>query len=157
MGFTDILLHLVFSFVATAGFCILFNIPKRHILFCGLLGVISWLVYILLKNPVGEVLATFFATCTIVLLSRIFAVVRKCPVNVLLIPGMIPLAPGSAIYYTAYYFVTNDMTKAAEYSFLTVKIAFAIVLGVIVVIAAPTHLLKKLQKKNEQKENSKNT
>ena len=157
MEFTDILLHLVFSFVATAGFCILFNIPKRHILNTGLLGVISWLVYILLKNPVGEVLATFFATCTIVLLSRIFAVVRKCPVNVLLIPGMIPLAPGSAIYYTAYYFVTNDMSKAAEYSFLTVKIAFAIVLGVIVVIAVPTHLLKKLQKKNEQKENSKNT
>ena len=153
MGFTDILLHFIFSFIATAGFCILFNIPKRHILFCGLLGIISWFVYILLKNPVGEVVATFFATCTIVLLSRIFSVVRKCPVNVLLVPGMIPLAPGSAIYYTAYYFVTNDMTKAAEYSFLTLKIAFAIVLGIIVVIAVPTQKFKKLKKekaKNDQ-------
>ncbi len=151
MGLTDILLNLLFSFVATAGFCILFNIPKRHIAFCGLLGIISWLVYILLRSPVGEVLATFFATVTIVLLSRVFSIVRKCPVNVLLVPGMIPLAPGSAIYYTAYYFVTNDMTSAAEYGFLTLKLAFAIVLGIIVVIAVPTKPIKKLVEKNAEK------
>ena len=119
-------------------------------LFCGLLGVISWTVYILLRTPAGEVLATFIATCTIVLLSRVFSVIRKCPVTVLLVPGMIPLAPGSAIYYTAYYFVTNDMSKAAEYSFLTLKLAFAIVLGIIVIFAIPMKPLKKLlnRKKN---------
>ena len=149
MGVSDYILHLIFSFIATAGFCILFNIPRRHMLFCGLLGVISWIVYILLRTPAGEVLATFIATCTIVLLSRVFSVIRKCPVILLLVPGMIPLAPGSAIYYTAYYFVTNDMSKAAEYSFLTLKLAFAIVLGIIVIIAVPTHPLKKLQQKRE--------
>ncbi len=139
MSVLDILINLAVSFVATVGFCIVFNIPRKHMLFCGLLGVISWGTYILLNGPVGPVVATFAAACLIVLLSRIFAVVRKCPTTILLIPGVIPLAPGSAIYYTAYYFVTNDMDKAAEYGFLTLKLAFAIVLGIIVVIAVPVH------------------
>ena len=151
MEIKDIILHFVFSFIATAGFCIMFNIPKRHIIFCGLLGVVSWFMYILLHDPAGEVIATFVATCTIVLLSRIFSVIRKCPMNVLLIAGIIPLAPGSAIYYTAYYFVTNDMEKAGEYGFLTLKIAFAIVLGIIVVIAIPVSPLKKLLKQKAEK------
>ena len=111
-------------------------------LFCGLIGVVSWGTYILLNGPVGPVVATFAGAFMIALLSRVFAVIRKCPFTILLIPGVIPLAPGSAIYYTAYYFVTNDMEKAAEYSFLTLKLAFAIVLGIIVVIAIPMHKKK---------------
>jgi len=151
MTAVEIILNVILSFVATAGFCIVFNIPKRQILVCGMLGIVSWIVYLLLKAPLGPVVATFFGTCSIVLLARIFAVVRKCPVTILLIPGMIPLAPGSAIYYTAYYFVTNNMEKAAEYGFLTLKLAFAIVLGIIAVIAVPTHHLKKLLNKRSQR------
>jgi uncharacterized membrane protein YjjB (DUF3815 family) len=152
MGFADYILNIVFSFIATIGFCVVFSIPKRQMLFCGLLGIISWIVYILLKDPVGVVAATFFSTVCIVLLARIFAVVRKCPVVLLLVPGIIPLAPGSGIYYTAYYFVTNDMSKAAEFGFLTVKIAFAIVLGIILVIAIPVKKAKKKSGDGAQKE-----
>ena len=115
-------------------------------LFSGLLGAVSWGAYILLKDPVGPVVATFAATCVIVLLSRVFAVIRKCPTTLLLVPGIIPLAPGSAIYYTAYYFVRNDTAKAGEYGFMTIKLALAIVLGIIVVIAVPIHGKKKTVK-----------
>lgn len=145
MSAVDIIINLAASFVATVGFCIVFNIPKKHMLFCGLLGIVSWGVYILLQKPLGPVVATFTAACLIVLLSRIFAVIRKCPTTILLIPGVIPLAPGSAMYYTAYYFVTNDMTKAGEYCFLTLKLAFAIVLGIIAVIAIPVHKKRTLK------------
>ena len=145
MGIVELLLNLAVSFVATVGFCIVFNIPKKQMLFCGLLGVVSWGAYILLQGPIGPVAATFLAACLIVLLSRIFAVIRKCPVTILLIPGVIPLAPGSAMYHTAYYFVTNDMAKAGEYGFLTLKLAFAIVLGIIAVIAVPVHKKRALK------------
>lgn len=151
MSFVDILLNLLFSFAATVGFCIIFNIPKKHMIFTGLLGVISWAAYILFDKPLGSVISTFIAACLLVLLSRIFAVIRKCPVTVLLIPGMIPLSPGSAMYYTAYYFVTNDMTKAGEYAFLTLKLAFAIVLAIIVVIAVPIHKKRTLKQPPENK------
>ena len=143
MSFTEILIHLAVSFVATAGFCIVFNIPKKQMLFSGLLGVVSWGAYILLRGPVGPVVATFAATCIIVLMSRVFAVIRKCPAILLLVPGIIPLAPGSEMYYTAYYFVRNDTAKAGEHGFLTLKLAFAIVLGIIMVIAVPVHKKRK--------------
>lgn len=143
MSALEIILNLVFSFIATVGFCIVFNIPKKHMIFCGLLGIVSWGAYILLTPPIGSVAATFISTCLIVLLSRIFAIIRKCPTTLLLVPGIIPLAPGSAMYYTAYYFVTNDMAKAGDYCFLTLKLAFAIVLGIIAVIAVPVRKKKK--------------
>ena len=145
MNLVEILINLAVSFIATVGFCIVFNIPKKQMLFCGLLGVVSWGAYILLKDPIGSVAATFAAAFLITLLSRMFAVIRKCPVTILLIPGVIPLAPGSAMYHTAYYFVTNDMSKAGEYCFLTLKLAFAIVLGILVVIAVP-----KIKKKSKE-------
>lgn len=148
MNFVEIIINLAVSFIATVGFCIVFNIPKKQMLFCGLLGVVSWGAYILLKDPIGSVAATFAAAFLITLLSRMFAVIRKCPVTILLIPGVIPLAPGSAMYHTAYYFVTNDMSKAGEYCFLTLKLAFAIVLGILVVIAVP-----KIKKKSKEIKN----
>lgn len=150
MGFKDIILHLLVSLIATAGFSVVFNIPRRHIAFCSMLGVVSWMLYLLLTPSFGAVAATFFGTCAIVLLSRVLAVVRKCPVAVLLIPGIITLAPGSAIYYTAYYFVTNDISSAGQYCFLTVKLALAIVLGIIVVTAIPMPHLKNLFSKKEK-------
>lgn len=148
MTFVEILINLAVSFVATVGFCIVFNIPKKQMLFCGLLGVISWGMYILLKDPIGPVAATFAAAAVITLLSRGLAVIRKCPVTILLIPGVIPLAPGSAMYHTAYYFVTSDMPKAGEYCFLTIKLAMAIVLGILVVIAVPKIRRKTKEIKN---------
>ena len=150
MGITTVLINIAVSLIATAGFCIVFNIPKKHMLYCSLLGVVSWIVYILLKPSIGEVIATFAGTCAIVLMSRLLAVIRKCPVAVLLIPGIITLAPGSGIYYTAYYFVTDDVGKAGEYAFLTLKLAMAIVLGIIVVSAIPMPHLKKLMTKKEK-------
>lgn len=146
MDILTLTLNIVMALIATAGFSIAFNIPKRHILFCSLLGVVSWIVYILLKPSLGEVIATFFGTCAIVLMSRLLAVLRKCPVAVLLIPGIITLAPGSAIYYTAYYFVTDDAAAAGRYAFLTLKLAMAIVLGIIIVSAVPMPHIKKLIK-----------
>lgn len=137
MNYTSLILNVITAFVATYGFCILFSVPKKQYLFCGITGAVSWLIYCLLVFRYGEVFATFCATLAIVLLARILSIVRKCPVNILLIPGIIPLAPGSAVYYTAYYFVTDDLPNAGQYGFLTVKLAAAIVLGIIVIFAIP--------------------
>jgi uncharacterized membrane protein YjjB (DUF3815 family) len=133
----DVILNIAVSLAATAAFCFLFDIPKRHVIFCAPLGSAGWMLYILLTPVCGQVIATFAAACAAVLLSRILAVVRKCPANVLIIPGIIPLVPGSAIYYSAYSLVTGDNAQAASYGLLTLKIALAIVIGILVVSAIP--------------------
>ena len=74
--------------------------------------------------------------------SRMMTVKMKCPITIFLISGIIPLVPGAGIYYTAYYLVTNQYMKAAEKGIESVKIAFAIVLGIIFIVSIPRELFR---------------
>ena len=82
-------------------------------------------------------LASFVGTLAVVLISRILTVRKKCPITIFLVSGIIPLVPGAGIYYTAYYLVTGQMSLAAVKGLEAVKIAFAIVLGIIFVVSIP--------------------
>ena len=82
-------------------------------------------------------MATFAATIGVILLSRWFAVRKRCPVTIFLISGIIPLVPGAGIYWTAYYIVTNQLKLASETGFLALKVAVAIVLGIVFVFELP--------------------
>ena len=86
-------------------------------------------------SPVA--LASFVGTLAVVLISRILTVRKKCPITIFLVSGIIPLVPGAGIYYTAYYLVTGQTSLAAVKGLEAVKIAFAIVLGIIFVVSIP--------------------
>lgn len=135
--FLEYFFQAIAAFLGTMAFCILFSVPRRQYFFCGFGGIVSWLVYYACEPFIGAVCATFFATLAIVLYSRVMAIYRKCPVTVFLVCGIIPLVPGSAIYYTAYHFFMDNMSNAAHYGLLTIKIAMAIVMGMVVVLALP--------------------
>lgn len=135
--FLEYSLQTIAAFIATLAFCILFSVPRKQYFFCGLCGGVSWLVYWIFDGITGVVYATFFASVVIVLMSRIMAIMRKCPVSVFLITGIIPLVPGSAIYYTAYNLFMDEVSAASDYFFLTLKLAVAIVMGIVVVFAIP--------------------
>ena len=85
----------------------------------------------------------FLATVLVILLSRIFAVKERCPVTIFLISGILPLVPGAGIYWTAYYLVTNQLEEASRRGFLAVKVAVAIVLGIVVVFEIPQSVFRK--------------
>ena len=91
-----------------------------------------------------ETLDIFFATVLVILLSRSFAVYKRCPVTVFLIAGIFPLVPGSGIYWTAFYVVTNDLERAGARGFLTLKDAVAIVLGILLVFEFPQSWFRKV-------------
>ena len=82
-------------------------------------------------------IATFVATVIVILLSRWFAVREHCPVTIFLISGIIPLVPGAGIYRAAYYTVTNQLYLAVQTGFDAVKMAVAIVLGIVFVFEIP--------------------
>ena len=134
--FFSLLLYLLAAFFSTIAFSVLFSVPKRQYLFCGAVGAFGYAVFYLVSLKAEAVLATFFATVAVALSSRLLAVARKCPVTVLMIPGIIPLAPGAGVYYTAYNLMRGD-ASAAAYANETLKIALAIVLGIIIVFALP--------------------
>ena len=105
---------------------------KRNCFSAGLTGAIGWVVYVIgLNSNMGTVLANLTATFALTVFSRILSAIRRNPVTVYLIAGIFPLVPGAGIYYTSYYFIMNDMTQFSNYGMETIKVAGAIVLGIV--------------------------
>lgn len=133
----NLIINLLCAFAGTLGFSILFNVHKKFHLYCGLAGMSGWLGYLLFIERTSPAVATFFGALVVVLMSRAFSVWKRCPITVFLISGIFPLIPGSSIYYTAYYLVTNSLEMAAVKGVESIKIAFAIVAGIVFVVSVP--------------------
>lgn len=125
--------------IGTIALSILVGVPSCYYLYCGAVGGVGWLVYMLARTPagLGEGAATFLATMTVLLLSRFVAIWKRCPVTVFLVAGIFPLVPGAGIYWTAYYIVMNQLQLAAQTGYEAAKIAVAIVLGIIFIFEIP--------------------
>lgn len=146
--------HIICSFAGTLAFSILFNVPRRFYFFCGLTGTAGWVAYCLLLPYTSPVMATFLGTIVVVLMSRVLAVWRKCPITVFLISGIFPLIPGTYVYYTAYHFVTNNLREAVNYGIDSLKLAFAIVLGIVFVVSIPKQFFSILYWKGRKEKKS---
>lgn len=141
------ILQIVISLFATLSFALLFGAPKSELFFCGLAGAIGWVVYVVLLGfDSGITIANLIATLALTVFSRVIASIRKNPVTVYLISGIFPLVPGAGIYYTSYYFIMNDMEQFSSYGMETVKVAGAIVLGIIFGFGLPQNWFNKLQR-----------
>ncbi len=134
--------NILCSFLGTLMFSVLFNVHSRYYLYCGVTGMAGWVTYCLLVPHISPVLATFLGTIVVVLMSRILAVWRKCPITVFLISGIFPLIPGTSVYYTAYYFVMNDLNMAVDKGIMALKLAFAMVLGIVFIVSIPREFFK---------------
>ena len=135
--------NIAVPFLATTAYAILFNVPKKYYLSCGVMGMIGWLIYLAAHRKLSATLATFFATLIVVFISRLLTVRMKCPITIFLLFGIVPLIPGSVVYYTVYYLVTNQMGLAAVKGLEAVKISFAIVLGIIFIVGIPREVFQR--------------
>lgn len=128
--------------IGTVGFSVLYGVPKQYYAYCGITGGAGWVVYSLLLPGCSSPVATLFASASVILLSRSFAVRKRCPVTIFLIAGIFPLVPGTGVYWTAYYIVTNEMAQAAQTGFTALKVAVAIVLGIVFVFQLPQGIFR---------------
>lgn len=92
------ILECFYAFMATLGFSIILHVRGSNVFFASLGGALGWAVYYLGKEHASEVLAYFLAALAVTLFSEIMAVVRKTLSTTFLIPGIIPLVPGGAVY-----------------------------------------------------------
>jgi uncharacterized membrane protein YjjB (DUF3815 family) len=146
-----ILTQVAAAIVGTIAFGAMFGVPKEYYPCCGAIGGAGWAVYVLLWEILqfwSEAVVVFLATVLVILLSRFFAVRKRCPVTIFLISGIMPLVPGAGIYWTSYYLVTDQLALATERGFLAVKAAVAIVLGIVFVFEIPQGFFGKIARKS---------
>lgn len=130
------ILEILAAMAGTVAFSVLFGVPRQYYPYCAVIGGAGWAVYGALASG-GTVMAALLATMAVVLLSRIVAVWKRCPVTVFLISGIFPLVPGASVYWTAYYLVTDQLSLAVGSGYAALKTAFAIVLGIVLVFEIP--------------------
>ena len=133
------MMQFVLSFIGTMGFLILFNVPRKELLLCGITGASGWFVFQLIAALLTDaaVPAILFGAMTVTCLSRIISFKRKMPVTVYMIPGIIPLVPGAGIYYTMFYAVMGENTQALLHGMETLRNAGVISVGLLVVLSIP--------------------
>lgn len=136
--------NMIGSFAGTVGYAMLFNVPKRYYVSCGMTGMAGWIVYKLVSEDsvFSPAVASFLGALVVVLISRMLTVRMKCPITIFLVSGIFPLVPGAGVYFTAYYLVTNQLALAAHKGLDSVKIAFGIVLGIAIVLSIPREFFR---------------
>ena len=136
---THYLAAFVVAGIATIGFGITFQMPRRHYLACGLTGAVGWMVYIFGVElfSMSPAVATLVATLPLTACARFFSVRHKAPVTIFLLPGIFPLVPGAGIYYTAYYFIQGNNALALSNGISTFKVAVALAVGISLVLSIP--------------------
>ena len=129
----DVLLPCLYTFIATAGFGIIFNIRGKMVFYAALGGTIGWLAFIGSSFLGTDLIQYFIATVIIALYSEIMARIHKVPITVYLIAALIPLVPGSGIYYTMEHALTGDIVAFLETFIHTIAIAGSLAFGILLV------------------------
>ncbi len=149
------------AFLGSLGFSILFHITSTRLFFASFGGAISWGVYLAL-NPLfsSEALRYFLATAVIALYAEIMAKIQKTPTTTYLVPSIIPLIPGSALYSTMNYALRGEWEAFSAEGLFTLQIALSLAGGILVVSSATSvykSLLHHFMKKAVQKKKGKKT
>jgi uncharacterized membrane protein YjjB (DUF3815 family) len=124
--------QLITSFIASAGFGILFNAPKNNLIQGGLSGMIGWICYfILVEKGIDSVVASVIAAIIIGIIGQFFAKKYKTPVIIFNVSGIIPLVPGGLAYDAMRHFVVNDYNVALQLAAKAFLISGGIAAGLV--------------------------
>lgn len=130
------ILQLVTAFTGSLGFGLVFHLRRKLLLSVALGGLLCWGVYLLciawleglfLSTLIASAFAAFYAEG----LARFF----KAPATLFLIPTVVPLIPGSTLYYAMSAAVGGDWMEAREFGAQTVQYALGIAIGISLVWA----------------------
>ena len=141
----------IVAVVATFGFGIIFNIGRKNLLFASLGGGLSWFIYKLCLNNGFSLYAAFFTSAVIFsIYSEICARTFKSPVTTFVICALIPLVPGSGMYYTMYEVIKGNISTSVTMMISTIASAGCLALGVIFV-STITRLINSVKSKKSRK------
>lgn len=124
--------QLITSFIASAAFGIIFNVPKRMLAHCGTVGMIGWLIYVICTElSLNIIPATLIAAFIVTIVSQLFSKQYKTPIIVFNVSGIIPLVPGGIAYDAMRNVVLNQYNLAVQLAVEAFMISGAIAIGLV--------------------------
>lgn len=127
---------LISSIVGTLGFCLFFHIKKDKLIYGSIGGIISICSYFACcEYGMDAFFQNLFPAIVATLYAEIVARIAKAPSTVFLIPAIIPLTPGSLLYYTMQAVVDGNDALSKELGEETVMVALGIAFGIVFISA----------------------
>lgn len=130
----DVILQLGMAFIGSLGFAMLFHLRRSLWITASLGGLFCWGCYLLVQHFSGRIFISGFAAAAFAAVySEVLAFTKKAPTTLFVIPAVVPLIPGSTLYYTMSAVVNGRADEVSYYGSLTVQYALSIAAGISVV------------------------
>lgn len=127
------IIQIISSFSVVFMFGTLLDVPRKFLAYTAGIGATAWVVYLLVQNSGNSsMMAAFVSTLVVALLSHILARLKKAPVALFLVSGILPAVPGAAIYRCVYYLIKNESALSTGYLVETLQIAGAIAMAIFI-------------------------
>ncbi|ETY73045.1 threonine/serine exporter family protein [Lactiplantibacillus fabifermentans] len=132
------IMQIILAYLATAGFGVLLNIPRRAVNLSGWVGAAGWftyeVLYQLLPSTIDVKLAigNLVAAIVIGVCSGLAAHYKHMPMIIFNIPSLVPLVPGGQSYRVVRNLVTGHPDIAYQYLTQVVIIAGVIAIGFLI-------------------------
>ncbi len=136
-------IQVLMGFIGSAGFAILLNIRGKKFIFASLGGLLSWFLFVLFSKFIpSEPVCYLIVSILISIYAEVLARVLKTPTTSFIIISLIPLIPGSSLYYTMANAFAGDMESFLSKGIITIELAAALALGIILVSAITDFIVK---------------
>ena len=128
--------QLISAFVGSIGFCIIYHMRYKLLIPAAVGSVICWAVYLVASRFMGGIFwSSLTASAVAALYAETLARIVKAPATIFLLPAIIPMVPGSTLYYTMNCAVRGDWEQARAFAADTGMFALGIALGICIVWA----------------------
>lgn len=129
--------QLILAFLGSVGFTLRFHLRKGLIIPASLGGILSWGIFLLCQGvwQQGVFICSLIASICVAIYSEVLARKLKAPATLFLIPGAVPLIPGSSLYYSMSYAVAGEWELAKSYSIRMIEFALGIAIGISLILA----------------------
>ncbi len=136
------LLQIISAFVGTLAFGILFNIRGKKLWLAAVGGMLSWTLFLLLGQVTDSEIFRFFIVSVIIsAYAESLARLLKTPAVTFSIVSLVPLIPGSGLYYSMAYALAGNGANFTEKAVHTLGLATALSLGIVLVSALSRSLV----------------
>lgn len=130
----DMILQLAMAFIGSLGFSMLFHLRRSLWITASMGGLFCWGCYLLVLDLTGQIFVSgFMASAFAAVYAEVLAFIKRAPTTLFVIPAVVPLIPGSTLYYTMNAVVNGKTDGISHYGSLTVQYALSIAAGISVV------------------------
>jgi uncharacterized membrane protein YjjB (DUF3815 family) len=138
------LMQFAWAFLSILGFSVRVNLKGTKLAFLALGGGLSWALYLIILFYTRSLLFSVFgATILVCSYSEVVARLFKVPVSVFVTCVIIPLVPGSSLFYGMQAYIAGDAAEASVQIYKALLISGTIAMA-IAIVSSVTNLIFRL-------------